>query len=129
MRQRNGREISKHGRQDDTQDGVAKRRARIFQGVIRGRIKPPERGREQTHRRSCQNPPDVHCVRVRKAARLINRGGNDVTQHQKRRNLSRSEEHTSELQSRLHLVCRLLLEKKKQKIFILFFLKKKKKKK
>src|SRR2546422_11326619 len=29
---------------------------------------------------------------------------------------ARSEEHTSELQSRLHLVCRLLLEKKKKKI-------------
>src|SRR2546422_2371850 len=28
--------------------------------------------------------------------------------------LTRSEEHTSELQSRLHLVCRLLLEKKKK---------------
>src|SRR3989449_3023624 len=28
----------------------------------------------------------------------------------------RSEEHTSELQSRLHLVCRLLLEKKKNNI-------------
>src|SRR2546422_5553330 len=28
----------------------------------------------------------------------------------------RSEEHTSELQSRLHLVCRLLLEKKKPEI-------------
>src|SRR2546429_3284088 len=28
---------------------------------------------------------------------------------------TRSEEHTSELQSRLHLVCRLLLEKKKHK--------------
>src|SRR2546429_1102242 len=28
----------------------------------------------------------------------------------------RSEEHTSELQSRLHLVCRLLLEKKKWRI-------------
>src|SRR2546422_6042474 len=28
---------------------------------------------------------------------------------------ARSEEHTSELQSRLHLVCRLLLEKKKQR--------------
>src|SRR2546422_6311964 len=28
----------------------------------------------------------------------------------------RSEEHTSELQSRLHLVCRLLLEKKKKKM-------------
>src|SRR2546422_5774440 len=33
------------------------------------------------------------------------RGGRDT----------RSEEHTSELQSRLHLVCRLLLEKKKDK--------------
>src|SRR2546422_3574554 len=30
----------------------------------------------------------------------------------------RSEEHTSELQSRLHLVCRLLLEKKKTKIYV-----------
>src|SRR2546429_8563733 len=30
------------------------------------------------------------------------------------RSLCRSEEHTSELQSRLHLVCRLLLEKKKK---------------
>src|SRR2546429_6848549 len=29
-------------------------------------------------------------------------------------NSKRSEEHTSELQSRLHLVCRLLLEKKKK---------------
>src|SRR2546429_6992023 len=28
----------------------------------------------------------------------------------------RSEEHTSELQSRLHLVCRLLLEKKKRSV-------------
>src|SRR2546422_2760071 len=34
------------------------------------------------------------------------KSGNDVV---------RSEEHTSELQSRLHLVCRLLLEKKKKK--------------
>src|SRR3712207_8716862 len=31
------------------------------------------------------------------------------------RNRLRSEEHTSELQSRQYLVCRLLLEKKKQK--------------
>src|SRR2546422_7880037 len=30
---------------------------------------------------------------------------------------SRSEEHTSELQSRLHLVCRLLLEKKKSNLY------------
>src|SRR2546429_9397084 len=38
---------------------------------------------------------------VRAAARILSR-------------LRRSEEHTSELQSRLHLVCRLLLEKKKK---------------
>src|SRR2546429_2494128 len=30
--------------------------------------------------------------------------------------IARSEEHTSELQSRLHLVCRLLLEKKKHNV-------------
>src|SRR2546429_4084920 len=34
--------------------------------------------------------------------------------HQQVLRCARSEEHTSELQSRLHLVCRLLLEKKKQ---------------
>src|SRR5882762_3501749 len=33
----------------------------------------------------------------------------------------RSEEHTSELQSHLNLVCRLLLEKKKKKNIISFF--------
>src|SRR2546429_8981550 len=32
---------------------------------------------------------------------------------------ARSEEHTSELQSRLHLVCRLLLEKKKKHSLLL----------
>src|SRR5256884_3997803 len=31
---------------------------------------------------------------------------------------ARSEEHTSELQSRLHLVCRLLLEKKKNTTYV-----------
>src|SRR3712207_6995536 len=33
--------------------------------------------------------------------------------------LSRSEEHTSELQSRQYLVCRLLLEKKKNRLCVL----------
>src|SRR5687768_18010186 len=36
----------------------------------------------------------------------------DVEATHERRTPARSEEHTSELQSRLHLVCRLLLEKK-----------------
>src|SRR2546429_1703948 len=42
-------------------------------------------------------------------ARIRNAAGEFVKPSTK----SRSEEHTSELQSRLHLVCRLLLEKKK----------------
>src|SRR5215217_8339613 len=40
----------------------------------------------------------------------------------------RSEEHTSELQSRQYLVCRLLLEKKKKKQLSILHIKKKKKK-
>src|SRR2546430_3773367 len=35
--------------------------------------------------------------------------------------VSRSEEHTSELQSQSNLVCRLLLEKKKQNTFYILF--------
>src|SRR2546429_6499040 len=37
----------------------------------------------------------------------------------RRPSAGRSEEHTSELQSRLHLVCRLLLEKKKENMTII----------
>src|SRR3712207_7415438 len=40
-------------------------------------------------------------------------------QHQRKQ--ERSEEHTSELQSRQYLVCRLLLEKKKKHLLILTF--------
>src|SRR2546422_1246588 len=46
---------------------------------------------------------------VKEAGAVILRGG-----AWKPRTSPRSEEHTSELQSRLHLVCRLLLEKKKK---------------
>src|SRR2546422_2255473 len=53
----------------------------------------------------------VRCERVQNpksaATRLV---ADDL-----RDSLARSEEHTSELQSRLHLVCRLLLEKKKKR--------------
>src|SRR2546422_6658957 len=38
-----------------------------------------------------------------------------ITKSRRPDSSERSEEHTSELQSRLHLVCRLLLEKKKKK--------------
>src|SRR5437660_4479902 len=43
-------------------------------------------------------------------------GGDDRPGDTPREALLRSEEHTSELQSRGHLVCRLLLEKKKKKV-------------
>src|ERR1039458_5504463 len=54
----------------------------------------------------CQGP--LRPLRTR--PRLHDQGGQD---RQRRRTRSRSEEHTSELQSLRHLVCRLLLEKKK----------------
>src|SRR5690348_17807575 len=40
----------------------------------------------------------------------------DGLQQEARGDLGRSEEHTSELQSPVHLVCRLLLEKKKTRL-------------
>src|SRR3712207_7882865 len=49
-------------------------------------------------------PSDINGLRGLLAAKIQCRG-----------NLDRSEEHTSELQSRQYLVCRLLLEKKKKK--------------
>src|SRR2546422_8585099 len=51
-------------------------------------------------------PPLLSSVAMRIPA-IVPTMRNDAT-------VSRSEEHTSELQSRLHLVCRLLLEKKKK---------------
>src|SRR5256884_4703751 len=47
-------------------------------------------------------------------SQLAKRGKNKQGRSNLRQVSYRSEEHTSELQSRLHLVCRLLLEKKKK---------------
>src|SRR2546430_8415486 len=46
--------------------------------------------------------------------RLADAGGTDDYRDQRRLRHTRSEEHTSELQSQSNLVCRLLLEKKKK---------------
>src|SRR2546429_7128593 len=54
----------------------------------------------------------LRAARRRARARGV-RGAGDRAHPDPRRHGRRSEEHTSELQSRLHLVCRLLLEKKK----------------
>src|SRR5207249_5729663 len=57
--------------------------------------------------------PGLESFPVRRAARTV--AGPDASKaHVTRRNSDRSEEHTSELQSRFDLVCRLLLEKKKR---------------
>src|SRR5258708_10297267 len=55
---------------------------------------------------------DAEGGQVRRDRRLVEM---DAAQQQAGAGLARSEEHTSELQSPDHLVCRLLLEKKKIK--------------
>src|SRR5690554_7607553 len=53
---------------------------------------------------------EIRKVRVRRTTYMVPFPTNSMRQYY------RSEEHTSELQSRPHLVCRLLLEKKKNKL-------------
>src|SRR5437870_9804277 len=59
-------------------------------------------GRVDTHLE--ERPGTQFCISLR--------AGQSVGLHDQGRRAGRSEEHTSELQSRGHLVCRLLLEKK-----------------
>src|SRR3712207_7445529 len=57
---------------------------------------------------------DRELVRLLHAERLLDRARLRPVRQPGRMQGQRSEEHTSELQSRQYLVCRLLLEKKKQ---------------
>src|SRR3712207_8002832 len=70
--------------------------------------------RGRLHHGDDRLPGGGHRPELRGAARLLH--GADGGQLRRRGGplrISRSEEHTSELQSRQYLVCRLLLEKKK----------------
>src|SRR2546422_7046693 len=68
------------------------------------------------------DPADRHAAHLGLGRDVVDQGrdlvflGHEPAHHREQRrvllDLARSEEHTSELQSRLHLVCRLLLEKK-----------------
>src|SRR3712207_7135954 len=83
----------------------------LFRSGVGQVRRPAPAGRERddvAHRGEWGGRRD-HAVAPRE--RGARRGGRD-------RRGGRSEEHTSELQSRQYLVCRLLLEKKKQDIYI-----------
>src|SRR3989449_7210487 len=87
-----------------------------------------ERGAPRNHRgeeelRQEQRAlPEVAPLRLPEEEGAVARrrpGEDEGRERQEADDLARSEEHTSELQSRLHLVCRLLLEKKKRTSAIL----------
>src|SRR5437879_10421878 len=64
-------------------------------------------------------PMNVEPLPIRpphRVAILLNANAAAVSEHLRRELENRSEEHTSELQSPMYLVCRLLLEKKKKNI-------------
>src|SRR5688572_31371860 len=77
----------------------------VRSGVTRrgGHGRPPSPSCRSSRGRSSQSAPST-CYSD------LSRAASDFT---------RSEEHTSELQSQSNLVCRLLLEKKKKKIIVL----------
>src|SRR5260370_12772332 len=80
----------------------------LFRSGVRGTDRDLAAGdTDQTH--LCRTGPPTVKWGPGRAKTL--RGGSIAT-HRKRIDQRRSEEHTSELQSHLNLVCRLLLEKK-----------------
>src|SRR5207253_10914384 len=83
-------------------------------GSSRAKPKPSPR----TTRRSCSSPTPQYravgprwCLRRRALDEPPGTLRASSSHHRRDRDYRRSEEHTSELQSRGHLVCRLLLEK------------------
>src|SRR5687768_17709440 len=83
----------------------------LFRSAIRGRRLARALQRRDEHELNSKQPggTDRHGFRCRQYRR------EGACEHRLQPVDPRSEEHTSELQSRLHLVCRLLLEKKKKK--------------
>src|SRR3712207_7176184 len=86
-------------------------RSTLFPYTTLFRSPPPPRARTssaasaRSKSNPCPPPPNpARCCRPRPP--------NDGQPSRRRRRAPRSEEHTSELQSRQYLVCRLLLEKK-----------------
>src|SRR5690242_21211173 len=77
----------------------------LFRSIPRGRwVGSPALG--------CDLPPA--CRGLSRVVRHTRRAGGASVEDVHRADVNRSEEHTSELQSHVNLVCRLLLEKKKK---------------
>src|SRR3989449_3950483 len=87
------------------------------EGPLRERLRQLlERGHVTVSARWIEAPQREAAVAVDLArARQLVAAAKELKKRLKLKGEVRSEEHTSELQSRLHLVCRLLLEKKKKK--------------
>src|SRR3712207_8641490 len=80
---------------------------------------PPDEPRRADGSMERSPPKDRHPRLVRIRARRLRareRGGHEADRC---RDVGRSEEHTSELQSRQYLVCRLLLEKKNNRVDVI----------
>src|SRR3712207_8503307 len=94
-------------------------RSTLFPYTTLFRSGPRDRPGRRTHLTA---PSDNPCTSLSWAAKPATSTGSDTTnaaaQTCARKSPWRSEEHTSELQSRQYLVCRLLLEKKKRNTHI-----------
>src|SRR3712207_7600886 len=77
-------------------------------------------GKRRHVRRVAPDDPDPRLGPRPRAEHDARQHREDTIRHQRHTGLRRSEEHTSELQSRQYLVCRLLLEKKKKISSIIF---------
>src|SRR5439155_27337063 len=82
----------------------------LFRSLSGGACRPADRVPARRRRGGCPEP-DAGGAHILRAA-----GGRGAGRVHERRIRARSEEHTSELQSRGHLVCRLLLEKKNHRL-------------
>src|SRR5205814_10614153 len=86
----------------------------LFRSAARSGARRSGRCTRQRHRRQAERSCDGRGGSREQHPANDARGEEGLPDHLRRRH-DRSEEHTSELQSLRHLVCRLLLEKKKKK--------------
>src|SRR6516162_9706054 len=74
----NSEKVAENGGQQDTQDGIAKRRAGIAQCVIGRGVQPAERRSNQADASTRKNAPNVHRVSMLKSPRLVDGAHDDV---------------------------------------------------